>query len=448
MTRSAASRPLAVLALVTAAPLFATGCARELPGPPPPADRPSYPTGLALHPEENLLAVVSSNFDLGFARGALLVADLDRVDAALADTPAASSLQATVTDAYVETALIPSFGNDPVFSSGGEHLFVATRADNLLLHLGVDATDGVELRCGAVAEDGETPLCGVAPQAITVPGNDPFSVELTGEAPDRVNGIAASLLSDQIVFFTLRVEDDGAGAESVRLQQSDVLTLGGWLEEEQEVVGVRDLALRQPQDGAPLTAFAVVERTADNDARLATDLIWFDATRGRRAEINVLPLTEVAGAFEARSLALTPDQDALLVVLRQPDGLARVDLEVEGGLLAPALSQVVSTCEAPVTVEIGRVPVADDVARDRAYVTCFEDDAVLGYNPLTLDLVDASRFFGRGPYDVALDLERETPRAYVSYFLDDSVGVFDLVEEGVVGLFPRGRIGTPQPKPQ
>lgn len=422
--------------------LLAASCARELPGQPPPTDRPSFPTGLALHPEANALAVVSSNFDLGFSRGAVLLADLDRVDAALLAAPDPDSAAATVADAYTDAVLVPSFGNEPVFSSDGARLFVATRAENLLVELEVAADDGLAISCGGAASGGgDVPLCGLPPSALALSGNDPFRIALTGERADRVSGIVTSLLSDQVVFFDLRIEEEGAGF----LQQADVLTLGGWLTDE-EVIGVRGLALRPPSDGLPLLAFAVVERTDEARGR-AADLIWFDATRGGRAQVQVLSLTDELGATSARELALTPAGDALLVTLRDPDGLARVDLGVDDGALAPEIAGVVSTCSEPVGVEIGSVPLDGD-SRDRAFVTCFGDDTVLGYNPVTLDVTEASRFFGDGPYDVALDLDHAPPRAYVSYFLDDSVGVFDLVTDGAVGLTPRGRIGVPRPQPE
>jgi hypothetical protein len=427
-------RPIAAcLAIV----LASGGCAREVVGPEPDLDRPHFPTGLAVHPNERLLAVVSSNFDLSFSRGALLLADLARVDAALEGADPAAPL--VITDPWVAAAKMPSFGNRPVFALGGEHVLIATRGENLIAEAEVVVTENATtIDCSVVDDDG-VPLCGQLPRVARTPGNDPFDVVITSEQADRVRGVASMLSSNEVVFFELRPGENGAN----RLQTPGTLALTSQVPDGEEALGVRGLALRPGLSGATPHAFATVERTAATLEGRKTDLVYFDVTQRWNARPSSIDLTDLTGALGARALAVSPSGDAVFTLLREPDGLARIDVDSAGGGVNVRLGGIATTCDAPTGVVTARIPTAGgDV--DRVFVTCFENDTVLGYDPVTLTVTDAVRFAGQGPYDLVVDTSGAVPRAYVSFFLDEdeNVGVLDLLDDtGGVRLSLRGYLG-------
>ena len=78
-------------------------------------------------------------------------------------------------------------------------------------------------------------------------------------------------------------------------------------------------------------------------------------------------------------------------------------------------------------------------------MTCQDSQAIELLDPTTLTPTDAVRFYGRSPYDVVVT--PDGTRAFVSFFLDNSIGVFSLTDGTAAGLSPIGRLGTPLPRP-
>jgi hypothetical protein len=404
----------------------------------PPLTRPLYPTGLALHPSANLLAVVSSNFDLQHRSGALLLADLDQVASDLQTSNDGSAISLMP---YVDAAFIPSFGNRPVWSADGARLVLPVRDDNRLIEVGLNlTTTKPRLSCGDRFDD-EVPTCDSAPYAVTLAGSDPYSVVLYEDTPDRISGVVGLVSSPDLYFFTVRPGLDGF--DRIRMAP---LPLAG------DALGVRGLAVRSI--GNSRTVFATVDRLGATTTRALSSVVWFDPTRANpvlgdtsAVVVRSLDLFNLTGSSSARDLAVTPDGDAVLVLLRLPDGLLRLDITPVGATVSLQLGGLASTCREPSSLAVARLTGTRTGEVDRAIVTCFAADAVVGHDPLSLHETDAARYFGDGPFDVVIDARPDRgPKAYVSYFLDDSIGVFDLVDEnGDVRLTPKGRIGTARP---
>lgn len=405
--------------------------------------QPHFPTGVAVRPGGGVLAVVSSNFDSRYDSGALLLVDLDEVDAQVASLPrpAGSTDFFDSTPVVYDRVYLQSFGNRPVFSADGERVVVSTRGDNRINEVRLIAAedDGGPalplLDCSVgLPANGEPATCGTGDFTLDLGQNDPYDLLLFDDEGGELLGVSTFLQSSQVAFFRLRTGRTGPA----RIQLQGVLELG------EEVIGVRGAAL-YPRGGSQTPLVLVAwEGNLGTAATQRVKLAWFDPAARSDAQVRDLNVTELTGAESVRSVAVTPDGDGLLLLQRAPDSLARFDVERVGGTIRPRLGGLGPSCDDPTDLEIVRLSLPGGGSVDRALVACHADDTVAAFDPLTLSQTDAVRFLGRGPFDLAVDPTHSPPRAYVTFFFDDSVGVIDLIDEGgVPRLVPRGIIGIP-----
>jgi len=416
------ARPALATALVVA--LATPGCVDGL-GKPPPLDRPSFPMGVAVSGDR--LAITSSNNDFAFDDGAVLLADLAAISGAL------TGPDVVLEGAYVAGVRVPTFADRPVFDASGKHLFVTTRDQNLLHELVVE---GTTLSCGG--EDGAGGgRCDQAPQALAFAGLDPFATTIiSDDGAGAVRGLVTFQAAREGVFFTLNPASDGA--DRLRLEQPP-LDFG------EGSFGVRAVAHRPAQGGAAPRLFASVDIRTDG-ARTGVELVSFPVPGpGRSADVAMtrLDVTALVGSISVQDLVLVPQgadgtAAALIVALSFPDALARFDVDVTGNLTLTHLSD---TCQRPLSM--AAVPVASGAPATSVLVTCHDSNAVMRVDTATLAVRATSRQFGRGPTGIAVDAARE--RAFVAYFLDDSVGVFDIANGE---LRPVGRLGKQKVKPE
>jgi hypothetical protein len=469
--------PAACVALCLASAAFG-GCPPADPG--VPLDELVFFTGMAVAGDR--LLVVSSDFDLSQDEGALLAADLAAVRAATEP----SGPDDVVQDAYVEAAVLPSFGDRPVVTSGGERVYVPTRAENRVVALDI-AEDGT-LSCPETEpvddkdrKERPRPVaeCGHGTSAMQLPVNDPYDVLLLQETPPfderfadpdaplpllRVDGLIATQSSPFLFFFSDDVRRDGRdGADRLQVTSS--------IELPEIFGGVRGAALRPAQNGSDTVVIAAADLSRELDlfgARLivfAPDSGAFGDDGAGEGELKSFDVTLVTGSFSMRDVVLVPgdaasgeddDQDdALVVILRDPDAIARFAIDDVGGLPDLRLTAVASTCKSPTslaraTLRGPSAPASGDV--ERVLVACHDGNVVEAIDPHTLRTTDAVRFAGRGPYDVVV---HEAPAAegettgpldvYVSFFLDGSVGAMRFVDGK---LEATGRIGVADERPE
>jgi hypothetical protein len=180
-----------------------------------------------------------------------------------------------------------------------------------------------------------------------------------------------------------------------------------------------------------------------------TQLGVFDVpgvNRGDDVVVNVIDVTASTSSVSARSIALVPDPAggvAVVVALRGPDSLARFGFD--DATRSFSLTALSETCKEPTNFAFVPENVDDDGAVTsvaRLLLTCQAGQVVQALDPTTLQVRDSVRFFGRGPYDVVVDAAHQ--EAFVSFFLDNSIGVLSL---GGGRLTPRGRIGAAQAPP-
>ncbi|MBK8482721.1 MAG: hypothetical protein IPL40_16410 [Proteobacteria bacterium] len=158
---------------------------------------------------------------------------------------------------------------------------------------------------------------------------------------------------------------------------------------------------------------------------------------------------------DLRGLAFGPGAEVLYVVSQQPSALIALQMEATPG--APSTSTgigqtlwIADLCVGPSALTLGPNPVdLDDAAAQLAYVTCFAEDTIAVVD-LTHGTLVGQIATGRGPTTLALDVGsmqacvaaadcpdvgarcaggrclREHARAFVSNFLENTVGLIDL----------------------
>jgi hypothetical protein len=403
----------------------------------PPLDRAVFPTGLAIDATGDRLIAVSSDFDLAFEAGAVLVADLDRIRDRL------TGADVVVEDPWVSGVFVPPFGDRPVLDTSGTQVLVTTRGGNLLHGLTLDGTD---VRCG----DGVG--CDEAPYALQLGGNDPFDILLVGEtvgddgAVRDVRALVTHLSSPDAEFVHLDPRRSDAGRLRV---EATTLRFGD------DVFGVRSATFAPATAQARARVFALVERRAAGTL-IGSDLAVAalpEVDQGASADVARVDVTGITGALTGRDLLVVADPDrgpdarALVMTLRAPDAVAR--FAIDDATQTIRLTALRDTCKEPTGLASVDVDVDGDPATpatSRLLLTCQGSEAIQALDPRTLEITDAVRFFGRSPYDVVVDATHQL--AFVSFFLDNSIGVLSLVDEGVVRLTPVGRLGAALPPPE
>ncbi|MCP4501595.1 MAG: hypothetical protein GY822_16680 [Deltaproteobacteria bacterium] len=416
-----------VLSLVVMVASF--GCAQSLIGENPPTDNPVFPTGVAVHPNGGYLAVVSSNFDGRFNRGALLLAPLEEIHNVLADVTDGQPIH--IDNPFSAAAYIPTFGHFPVFTPNGERMILATRKENLLLDVGVEES-GDNLLFDCPTKEGENvPDCESAPYALSLPGNDPYDLILTSQSESEIRGVVSFLAHHEVMPFTIALDRDGD--DRFKIDSSNIVDLG------EDVLGVQAM-LKLP--GTSFVVLAVERTLIENTTLRAIELVAFDLERGAQAPLAVTELDGLVGVQGIRSMAISPDSNSLLVLTRYPDGIVRFDIGDES---TPQLtfSGQMETCSSPSRLLPSRLTRGNGSVVDRIFLTCFDDDAVVVIEPNALTVTDEVRFLGEGPFGLAIDQSGDIPLLFVSYFTNHRIGIFHLLDdEGEARLLPKGEIGT------
>ncbi len=401
---------------------------------PVPVDHPVFPMGLALSPDGSRLLVGSSNFDFSFDSGAVLLANVSIVRDELL---AGDDSGAVVADPYVSSVLVPEFADRLVFDAAGNSALFTTRDGNLLHEVDVD---GDEVSCGELA------LCNASPNVLQLSGNDPFDVLVLSDDGVTLRGLVSHLGSPQAELFVLDRSSTDAGRLVLEAGEID------FLRDNINSTGVRSTVERRAKNGVAATIFAAVERR-ENGTLVGADVVHFATPAAGHAGTETFvrqDITTLLGPRSVRDMAIVADDvsggDALVVLLQNPDGVARFAIDnVDDHLTLTALE---NTCIQPLSLAVAPLDLDGDAVVDvtRLIVACHGSNEVVALDPLTLRTTAVSRFFGRGPYDVVVDAAHQV--AWVSFFLDNSVGAFSLVKDGVPRLAPIGRLGAALPRPE
>ncbi len=409
---------------------------------PVPLDRPVFPVGLALSENGDRLLVGSSNFDFAYDSGAVLLAD---VAAIRDDLVAGADETAVVASPWRAGVRTPEFADRLTFTADGASALFTTRDGNLLHTVEVD-DDSVS--CG------EIDVCNSGTHVLQLSGNDPFDITLLDDDGVVARGLVSHLIDPSLELFQL---DRNAANQHLVVEHVIDLTLDNIT-----TTGVRSTVMLPAAPGRDDVVFAAVERK-ESSVLVGVDLVRFAVPRvGDNAPPVVVrqDVTTLVGSRTMRDLVLVRDDvtggDALIGIVQggtftnglssTGDGLVRFAIDPIDQHLT--LTTLAPTCRQPVALARADIDVDDDgvVDASRVLVACHGSNEVVAVDPLTLQMREVSRFFGRGPYDIVVDALHQV--AYVSCFLDNSVGVFRLVDDGEVSLTPIGRLGAALPRPE
>jgi len=153
---------------------------------------------------------------------------------------------------------------------------------------------------------------------------------------------------------------------------------------------------------------------------------------------GVISLTALDPASDTRGLAFSEDGTRLFVVDRHPPGLIVIDTSLEDGLPRNQMMDAIALCPEPSLLYLKKVGGAN-----QAFVVCFASGSAYVVDTDALRLVDTITL-GQGPFAMAFALDDPAqPLAFVSNYVDNDIGVIDLLPGSPTEHQVIARIGYP-----
>jgi DNA-binding beta-propeller fold protein YncE len=410
---------------------LAAGCMPDSAGVAPPSDRIFYPTAASLTPDGDHLAVASSNFDLAYSNGTVLLVDLDLVEGFAASCPD-EGCDPVEEDAYVlsdETVRTGSYASFLVRAPGGDRMYLTVRGDTTLTVLDVDmsADPGRRLTCFDPDDPPRNRKCDTAHRITEGLTADPYAITVQRASYDGgetvVDWIFVShLTSGQVTVFEALVDRDVA--------PRSVLTDRSFPE------GVSAIAV---DPLAPSTFYAATRHSPYlYTFSFAADPLDFDnQTRivlGRAIRLDVL-----GDGRDSRDIVFSSDGTMAYVSNRTPNSLVIVDTSLdENGWPRNNAVGAVELDSGPSLVRAWRAPGWD---QDLVYVTCYNADRVYVIDPVLRTTVDVI-LTGNGPHSLVIDDKRLL--GYLLNFIESTISVIDLDPSSATFDRVRATIGVPE----
>jgi DNA-binding beta-propeller fold protein YncE len=145
------------------------------------------------------------------------------------------------------------------------------------------------------------------------------------------------------------------------------------------------------------------------------------------------------GSSDTRGMQFSADGSRLYLVNRRPPSLQILDTSIgPTGLPLNRAIGATDICRQASTVSISGTGDAE-----RAYVTCFQDGQIYVVDPRQGVVVEDIVLVGRGPYGVATAPSRNL--LFVTNFLEDTVAVVDIAPDSATRNRVVLRIGKPRP---
>lgn len=234
-------------------------------------------------------------------------------------------------------------------------------------------------------------------------------------APGKDHVYMAHLSGGEVSFFT---------SEKTRVVLRDMR--GGFFTASGGLAGGYDLAAQLPGDA---DGRVYVSSRVDNviGSFVIRNHQW--VVDSARASVQaVYPGTDIRG------LAFAPGGTELYLSNRMPASLVALDMSPKEGLPRQESLWAKEVCTDPTRVRLGRGPDGTLLA----YVVCFSGGQIYVVDT-TRNAVVGQIATGKGPYDLVLDTGNK--RAFVTNFLENTVGLIDLDSTHVSYLKMVARIG-------
>ncbi len=424
----------------------ALGCARELPGDPPPARAFYFPVSVSASADGHFAYVVSSNFDLRYNAGWVSVVDLDHVVAAAAADPTGGPVNPR--EAITGQVRLLSLAGAMATTADGRLAAVPHRGSATLSLVELSA-DGATLSCGdgrsqaGLSRLEELTDCDRAhlvrlDEKATFPEElgeldvaDPFSAAFTeladtGERLLAVGHLIGGARGGRLSVFDVPAVSEGVpsvtGRRSVRLGDAN---------------GLSALVVHPDASGAFLVGTSKVYSSTQSQRSL---LFSFDLARTLAEESDEVVQHSVArpvGGYELSGLTFAPDGLTAYATNRAPDGVVVFDSSLQGfeetdgqGVRSTVVRpryQVLGAAPAPGR-PTGIVYLPRAGGADLLAVSSLEEDAVFLYavNAAELQLVGRLDEAGLGPYGVTHVSRNGRELLLVSGFFDHTLSVIDV----------------------
>lgn len=415
------SAPLRLALLVA----LSCGCNLENAGDEPPPDLLYFPNALALSVQKDgsaprYLFIANSNYDLRYKSGTVQAISLDELERAI-DACATDPCTIPPAEVIEDEVFIGSYSTALEMAPDGETLFVATRTDDSLGFIQVDADANGDdvLSCG---NPGRT--C----NSLATRGPDPVDGEPLDWPIDPVAIVAAPLsqLTGQSAPGLGVLVAHRAGAVSLFLADGTDVELTAVLSNLPNPL--TEIAF----DPVTRLAYATVARSGI--ARVGVALAR-DGESGTVYDAGAVDLEATSSVPSTRDLVFVPPvpmapEPSLaapfaLIVAQNPDALLQVDMDIAIDPAARERAYGVRVKRATVVGE-GASRVATGTLQDGrpiAVVACFDSREIY--------VIDLTTMLPRsvvpnlsGPFDIALDQDRAL--VYVTDFRSSVIRVLDL----------------------
>ncbi len=433
---------------------FLLGCATHDQRDPPPVDTPYYPG--AINQLNNQLIVVSRNGNDRFSNGNVLFVDLNQVDRSLQKFPATTDVmlrQVIGPGLVTGSVLSPTLGIAPALSSD-QALFVLGGEKNQLVKIPL-ANGNPNCAPNPIGN----PLLGqqcLAPNSVLqLNATNPFFLILTSGVSNLSNqdsGLIAFKFSPEYRARQPGKEDAYAGelqtfiwpkSQTAPPQVVNTYSLAR-LVRNTDQNSIVDKVLVSDLKISNNYVFAAFQTAKAIDPAISTAdpyafIVWFPLSELQNpsgidsTKVRFLNLTLTYGAKFVAGLDVVNAGNGLIkliAITQAPNGILQVHIPSLGGNGQAFVYQSQSTCADPVDVRL--LP-----GSSRIFVACFDGRGKIAEYALdTLMQTREHTGFGRGPFQMWFDTRPGTSRLYVSYYLEGTVGVFDVSPR----LSPLGRI--------
>jgi DNA-binding beta-propeller fold protein YncE len=427
--------------MLLALAMVGVGCTASSEDVRPPPDQFSFPTGLAIDPAQSKLFVVNANSELRYDSGSINVLNLDMIDGVTALTPGCAP-----DPAQLETLVCDDEGRFFVADAG-------VRIGNFASGVSVQTISSTELRF-IIPVRGDPSITWVKWDGSKLSCDDDSSQNF--ELCDDVHRLTTVTTADnnpdnddnddiEIPLEPFRSYVDSAGQYAVvtHLDSGRVTLVNspiGRIPEVTDVIpttfqpgnsftpGGTAVAGRRP--GTTNDLLYVASRTEDRIQMLTVEIPQPVEEDPQPAPFLVpsgyfflnAAGSNIGGSSDSRGLAFTADGNRLLVVNRRPPTLQIYDSsDNEAGVPKNQTVAVHDICRNASGLTVGEGVAGSG---QLALVSCFNDGTVQILDATGLRGTLAVISVGRGPYEIVVSSTRQ--KAYVSNFLEDSIGVIDL----------------------